>query len=105
MILCQNQGHRFRVTEAEARWNAHDGKTSKNEAGSANTLNSAQEYHTYNGQAAFGDTSAMPLGQRGANGRVLINSNTYISKQEHDNNLMENSSDTRQPIVLNTTLQ
>ncbi len=81
-----NQGHRFRVTEAEARWNAHDGKTSKNEPGSANTLNSTQEYHTYNGQAAFGDTSAMPLGQRTANGRVLINSNTYISKQEHDNN-------------------
>ena len=81
-----DQNARYRVTEVEARYESNNGKTSFTQEGAGDIVAGNQKQQQYSGQAGFGSTGteASPMGERKATGRVLVNANSYLAKNEKE---------------------
>ena len=73
---------RYKVTEIEAVYDNIGGESSFTVNGASTDGGGYQQQ--YSGQAGFGDSTASPMGNRTATGRILVNANTYLYKNEKE---------------------
>ena len=77
-----DQGVRYKVTEIEAVYDSIGGESSFTVNGASTESGGYQQQ--YSGQAGFGDHTASPMGDRTATGRILVNANSYLYKNEKE---------------------
>ena len=73
---------RYKVTEIEAVYDSIGGESSFTVNGASTESGGYQQQ--YSGQAGFGDSTAAPMGDRTATGRILVNANSYLYKNEKE---------------------
>ena len=73
---------RYKVTEIEAVYDNIGGESSFTVNGASTDGGGYQQQ--YSGQAGFGDSTASPMGNRTATGRILVNANSYLYKNEKE---------------------
>ena len=93
-----DQGIRYKVTETQACYTNDSGNSSFDDNNTTQTTGNNVQHGQFSGQSAYGDSTAHPMGNRTATGRVLVNAQTYLSKQDqHFVDDSGNTSTTGQP--------
>ena len=78
-----DQENRYKVLEVEARYNSASNDSSTHTVVGADTFTGGVQQQ-YSGQSSYGPSGGAPMGDRAAAGRVLVNANSYLYKNEKE---------------------
>ena len=78
-----DQLNRYKVLEVEARYNSASNDSATHTVVGSDTFTGGVQQQ-YSGQSSYGPTGGNPMGDRAAAGRILVNANSYLYKNEKE---------------------